>query len=142
MAPFRRALSKPTWQNALALVAGTVLAPGRRTVSAALRSMGLDTTAHFTNYHRVLNRNRWSSRLLAHQLLTILVARFVATGPVVTGIDDHSTPLGTQDPGARDLSRPGSVEPWSLRQGERAALALGDAAGSCARAGRTGRFPF
>jgi len=88
MAPFRRALSKPTWQNALALVAGTVLAPGRRTVSAALRSIGLDTTGHFTNYHRVLNRNRWSSRLLARQLLTILVARFVATGPVVIGIDD------------------------------------------------------
>jgi DDE superfamily endonuclease len=88
MAPFRRALSAPTWRNALALVAGTVLAPGRRTVSTALRSMGLNTTAHFTNYHRVLNRNRWSSRLLSRQLLILLVARFVPTGPVVIGIDD------------------------------------------------------
>jgi hypothetical protein len=39
-------------------------APGRRTVGAVLRVMGLDQTPDFTNYHRVLNRNRWSSRAI------------------------------------------------------------------------------
>jgi hypothetical protein len=52
MATFRRASGTLTLRKALALVAGTFPAPGRRTVSAALRSMGLNTPAHFTNDHR------------------------------------------------------------------------------------------
>ena len=36
--------------------------PGARTVTAALRVMGLAAERHFTNYHRVLNRATWSAR--------------------------------------------------------------------------------
>jgi len=37
MAPFRSFFTAPVWEHVLALVAGIVLAPGKRTVSAALR---------------------------------------------------------------------------------------------------------
>ena len=38
---------------------GMVLAPGKRTVSAALRVMGLGATRDFALYHYVLSRARW-----------------------------------------------------------------------------------
>ena len=41
MAPFAGCFTRPTWANLLILVAGTLLAPGRRTVAAALSSAGL-----------------------------------------------------------------------------------------------------
>src|SRR3954469_16372055 len=72
----------------LVLVAGVVLAPGRRTVTAALRVMGLDQEAGFAVYHRVLSTGRWSSRAIAHRLLLLLVAALVPQGPVVIGLDD------------------------------------------------------
>jgi hypothetical protein len=68
---------------------GAILVLGRRTVASALRVTGLDQTAHFTNYHRVLNRNRWSARWLSRCLLGLLIAAFVpADQPVVIGLDD------------------------------------------------------
>jgi len=50
--------------------------------------MGLDQSPDFTNYHRVLNRNRWSSRAIARCLLLLLIATFAPTGPVIIGLDD------------------------------------------------------
>ena len=41
MAPFRSFFTAPVWEHVLVLVTGMVLAPGKRTVSAALRVMGL-----------------------------------------------------------------------------------------------------
>jgi hypothetical protein len=88
MAPFDRCFTRPTWDNLLVLVAGAVLSPGRRTVAAALSSVGLRGAATFTNYHRVLNRSRWSGQAAARCLLGLLVAAFVPSGPVVVGIDE------------------------------------------------------
>ena len=51
---FAQAFTVPTFANALVLLYGTILSPGRRTVTAALRAMGLADSPHFTNYHRVL----------------------------------------------------------------------------------------
>jgi hypothetical protein len=51
-----------------------------------LRVVGLEQTADFTNYHRVLNRNRWSSRWVARCLVRVLVNSFVPSGPVVIGL--------------------------------------------------------
>lgn len=42
------------------LVVGTLLAPGRRTVTATRRVLGLEHTRRFERYHRVLNRAHWS----------------------------------------------------------------------------------
>jgi hypothetical protein len=78
----------PTWQHVLVLIAGVILSPGRRTVAAALRVTGLDQEPCFTNYHRVLNRNRWSSRRVARCLLRLLVSSFVPDGPIIMGLDD------------------------------------------------------
>ena len=83
LAPLAAAMTAPTFQNALVLLSGVILAPGRRTVAAALRVVGLGETPHFANYHRVLNRARWSPLLLSRLLLALLVRHFVPSGPLV-----------------------------------------------------------
>ena len=88
MQPFREGFTAPTWAHVLLLVVGAILTPGRRTVAAALRVVGLEQAVDFTNYHRVLNRNRWSSRWVARCLFRVLVNNLVPTGPVVMGLDD------------------------------------------------------
>jgi hypothetical protein len=86
--PFASAFTAPTLRGVLILIAGAILAPGRRTVTSALSIMGLREIATFTTFHRVLNRNRWSPRDLARRLLHQLVATFVPAGPVVMAIDE------------------------------------------------------
>jgi hypothetical protein len=89
LAPFAPLFSKSVFQHVQVLVAGAVLAPGRRTVSSALRAMGLDHHKRFHRYHRVLSRARWSSREVSRILLGLLVEAFVAEGaPLVVGIDE------------------------------------------------------
>jgi DDE superfamily endonuclease len=88
MQPFQQGFTAPTWQHVLVLIVGAILTPGRRTVAAALRITGLEHDPHFTNYHRVLNRNRWSSRWIARCLLRLLIDTLVPTGPIVIGLDD------------------------------------------------------
>src|ERR671927_783328 len=88
MRPFTLCFTAAVWRHVLVLVAGTLLVPGRRTVTAALRVMGLGHTSSFALYHRVLSTGRWSSRAVAHRLLLLLVAAFVPQGPVVIAIDD------------------------------------------------------
>lgn len=88
MQPFASCFTAAVWRHVLVLVAGALLAPGRRTVTAALRVMGLDQASGFAVYHRVLSTGRWSSRAVAHRLLLLLVAVLVPDGPVVVGIDD------------------------------------------------------
>jgi hypothetical protein len=86
--PFATCFTAAIWRHVPVLVAGALLAPGRRTVTAALRVTGLDRTASFAVYHRVLSTARWSARAVAHRLLLVLVATLVRDGPVVVGIDD------------------------------------------------------
>jgi hypothetical protein len=88
MAPFRSFFTAPVWEHVLVLVSGVALAPGKRTVSAALRVMGLGAAHDFALYHYVLSRARWNSRAIARTLLTMILDRFLPTGPVVIGIDD------------------------------------------------------
>src|SRR3954453_13475861 len=88
LAPFRSGLTGPTFRHALVLVMGALLPPGRRTVTAMLTVVRLPRPRSFTNYHRVLNRNQWSSREVARRLLGLLVASFVPVGPVIIGLDD------------------------------------------------------
>jgi DDE superfamily endonuclease len=62
LAPFAPLFSERVWVPAQGLLLGAILTPGARTVTAALRVMGLARERHFTNYHRVLNRATWSTR--------------------------------------------------------------------------------
>jgi hypothetical protein len=88
LAPFAPLFSRPVWCRALVLVAGTLLAPGKGTVCAALRAMGLSHSKRFACYHRVLNRARWSSLAVSRALLGLLVAAFAPTGPLILGLDE------------------------------------------------------
>src|SRR5919197_1091079 len=88
LAPFAPLFRRRVWPYAVVLVVGTLLAPGKRTVTAALRVMGLEHTRRVERYHRVLNRARWSSLAVSRELLRRLVAAFVPTGPLLVGIDE------------------------------------------------------
>ena len=78
LTPFAVAFTAPTFRHVLVLVSGTILASGRRTVTAALRAVGLGDERRFTTYHRVLNRGVWSALVLSRLLLDLLVRTFLA----------------------------------------------------------------
>jgi hypothetical protein len=86
--PFMPLFSRRVWPYVQVLLAGAILAPGKRTVSAALRVMGLGQTRHFQRYHRVLNRATWSGREASRVLLRLLVKTFVPDGPMIIGVDE------------------------------------------------------
>ncbi len=77
------------WDYAQVLLLGAILAPGRRTVSSVLWIVGFGSERNFQNYHRVLNRVRWSSRTAGRILLGLLVQSFAPSGPLVVGLDDR-----------------------------------------------------
>ena len=76
------------WERAQLLLLGAILAPGKRTICSVLRVVGLHAEVHFQNYHRVLNRARWSSRAASQILLGLLVQAFAPSGPILVGLDD------------------------------------------------------
>jgi hypothetical protein len=87
--PFVPLFSQRVWQHAQVLLVGAILAPGTRTVSSALRAMGLDHERRFHRYHRVLSRASWSSLKVSRVLSGLLVEAFVEEGsPLVVGIDE------------------------------------------------------
>src|SRR5512133_4190253 len=99
---FRDCFTAPVWNHVLVLVAGAVLAPGKRTVSQALRVMGLATKPGFARYHEVLSRARWDGRAVAHKLLAQVLDAFLPAGEVVIGIP-------SSDAGAPRSRRAGST---------------------------------
>jgi hypothetical protein len=77
-----------TWQHAVVLLVGAILAPGKRTISSLLRITGRHQERAFQNYHRVLNRATWNLRRGSEILLRLLVQHFAPKGPLLFGIDD------------------------------------------------------
>jgi hypothetical protein len=88
LAPFAPLFSKRVWPHVQVLLAGTILAPGKRTVASALRAVGLQEERCFCRYHRVLSRAVWSSREASRLLLESLVEAFAPDGPLVVGVDE------------------------------------------------------
>jgi hypothetical protein len=81
---FEDAFSERVWDWVKVLVVGAILTPGQRTVASVLRVMGLSDERQYQNYHRVLNRARWSRRELSRRPLSVLVQVFVpADAPVL-----------------------------------------------------------
>ena len=70
------------------LLGGAILVPGKRTVTAVLRVMGLGRERCFHKYHRVLSHARGSVLAAGRLLLGELLAELAPTGPVVMGLDD------------------------------------------------------
>ncbi len=86
---FRQVFSERVWDWAQILLVGSILAPHMRTVTSALRVMGLSHDQQFQNFHRVLNRAKWSGLAASRILLGLLVAAFMASGvPLVIGADE------------------------------------------------------
>ena len=88
LAPFAPLFSQRVWQHVQVLLAGAILAPGRRTVGSALRAKGLDQQKNFHRYHRVLSRAKWSTMEASRILLDSLVEAFEPEGPLVVGVDE------------------------------------------------------
>lgn len=86
--PFACLFSKRVFQSVQVLLAGAILAPGKRTVTSVLRVMGLSQEQHLQTYHRVLNRATWSTLAASRILLGLLVRAFAPQGPLVFGLDD------------------------------------------------------
>jgi DDE superfamily endonuclease len=85
---FADLFSNRIWKHAKILWMGAILSPAERTVTAALRVTGLSMEKHFENYHRVLNRAKWSSLEASRILLSLLISAFANRGPVILGLDD------------------------------------------------------
>lgn len=88
LAAFAPLFCSRTWPHARTLLLGTILVNGRRTVASALRIMGLADHAHFTNHHRVLNRDAWSPLAAAKILLGLIVAALPIDAPIILCADD------------------------------------------------------
>ena len=54
--PFERLFHPKTWRKAQLWAVGAILAPHKRTITSALRVMGLSYDSGFAKYHHVLNR--------------------------------------------------------------------------------------
>jgi hypothetical protein len=85
---FQPLMLNRTWQHAVVLLVGAILAPGKRTVCSVLRILGRRQESDFQNYHRVLNRASWSLRRGSEILLGLLVQHFAPDGPLLFGVDD------------------------------------------------------
>jgi DDE superfamily endonuclease len=90
LAPMQSLFTAPTWRKVQVLLVGTLLARGRRTVTAALRQMGLSEAPEFSRYQHVLNRARWSALEGSRRLLSLLVRTFVAVGGTLTFVIDET----------------------------------------------------
>jgi hypothetical protein len=85
---FAVATSAPTFKNICLLVYGAILAPGRRTITAALRVLGIQGT-DFCKFHRVFSRNRWSPMRMSRLLLGLLIGKFLPSdAPIVVDVDE------------------------------------------------------
>src|SRR5512135_2772829 len=88
LATFAPLFSDRVWAKAQLLAIGAILVTGRRTVCSVLRIMGLSHERHFTNYHRVLNRDVWSCLAAGQVLLGLIVAVIPRDWPIVLAADD------------------------------------------------------
>lgn len=86
---FAELFSKPVFHRVKVLLTGAILSPASRTVTNALRVMGLSGERHYQNYHRVLNRAEWSCLNGSRILLKLLLTVFELEDQLVIGFDDH-----------------------------------------------------
>ena len=86
--PYEHLFCRRVFAHVQLLLLGAILAPGKRTVTAALRIVGLGQQTGWHQYHRVLSRVKWSARAASRLLLGQLVGTFPPTGPLVFGLDE------------------------------------------------------
>jgi hypothetical protein len=85
---FQPLFSKRVFQHVQLMLSGAILSTGKRTVSSALRILGLSQERNFHKYHRLLSLAQWSARKAAQMLLVKLLDCFLPVGDVIVGIDE------------------------------------------------------
>lgn len=85
---FANVFTVPTWGYAQTLLIGALLCNGKRTVSSALRIMGLSHEQRFERYHRVLSTAKWNEFKLSKILLGLLMVLIPANMPVFIAMDE------------------------------------------------------
>lgn len=86
---FSVAFRKDVWAKAQLLLTAAILCPGSRTICNLLRTVGLQEERCFAKYHRFLNRDKWSAKYMAGQLLDLLVNAFIDKDEaLIFGLDD------------------------------------------------------
>jgi hypothetical protein len=88
--PFRPLFTAPTWKKMLTLLRGTLLARGRRTVTAALWQTGHQQDPHFNGFHHVLNRAHWSKLSASRHVLTLILETFAQAGGALDIVIDET----------------------------------------------------
>lgn len=88
LAHFAPLFASRTWPKAQILAVGALLATGPRTVASALRIMGHGNDPHFTNFHRLLNRDEWSCLQAGRIVLALIRAVLPENAPLVLAVDD------------------------------------------------------
>jgi len=90
---FSIAFTRPTFQRAMLLLVGFVLTQGRRTITRTLWTTRTlwKGCGHFSDYHRVLCRARWSLWPLGKVLSGLVLELVPQDQPVVCGVDDTAT---------------------------------------------------
>src|SRR3712207_2798009 len=90
LAAFAPLFSQIVWVKAQTLAVGAILTPGRRTVCAARRVVGLCQERHFTSSRRVLNRDAWSCLAAGQILLGLIIALIPRDWPIALAVGDTS----------------------------------------------------
>lgn len=90
LATFAQGMNAPTFANALVLIYGAILAPGKRTVASALRVLGQEDETNPSKYHRVLSRAQWSPMQMSRLLLDLLVQTFLPEEATLTLLVDET----------------------------------------------------
>jgi hypothetical protein len=86
---FAPVFSKKVFEHAKILLLGSILTIGKRTISSALRAVGLQNEKRFHKYHRVLSTSKWSAFQASRILLNLIVDLFVAKDQaIVLGLDE------------------------------------------------------
>jgi hypothetical protein len=85
---FAPLFSKTVWNHARILAIGVILSTGKRTVTSALRVMGLRDEERFTNFHRVLNRAKWNTLQGAKILLGLIIRLVPDSMPLIILVDE------------------------------------------------------
>jgi hypothetical protein len=80
--------SQRGWRPAPVLVRGAILAPGQRTVTAALRVLGCQAAPHCHAYPRVRNRAVWARVVGSRLWQGVLGTTGAPTGALVMGWED------------------------------------------------------
>lgn len=85
---FAPAFSESVFDRWVILLLGAILTTGRRTVQNILRTVGPIAAGHFSSYHRVFSKRRWSMWRVGRVLTTLIVELLVPDGLISLVGDD------------------------------------------------------